>query len=408
MPDHHVLLALLPGTSHELALVRHCSGLSAPDAYLSSPTKRQPGGFRLMSGVGVIELHGPLLHRWDGWYEGYDGIANQLDAALQNPDVRAIVLSIDSPGGMVDGCAQLGEKIRAATAIKPIHACINDLGASAAYWLASACDQVSATKTSRIGSIGVRAMHIDMSNALEKAGLAVTELYVGDHKADGSPYAPLSDTAREHIQASIDYSYHLFVSAVAAYRSIDAQAVIDTQAAVYDPPAAKRLRLIDSIETPDAVIARLSKRYGAKSTRSTRMSDEYNADKVAAHVESARTEGFQAGYEKGLAEGEQKGDAAATARISAILDLPQAQGRELQARKLAASTKLTPPECAEILATAPVAQSLQPAQSEFAAHMAALGNPQVGADAQPSQHDADNTWGYAFQQQDTVASTIAN
>ena len=159
-----------------------------------------------------------------------------------------MVLSIDSPGGVVDGCAQLAEKIRAARGAKPIHACINDVGASAAYLIASAADKISATKTARIGSIGVRAMHIDMSKALSDAGYTVTEIFAGDHKIDGTPYAPLSDAARAAIQASIDYYHGLFASTVAANRGLDKSAVIATQAAVYDPIQAKRLGLIDAIE----------------------------------------------------------------------------------------------------------------------------------------------------------------
>ncbi|MBK8896648.1 MAG: S49 family peptidase [Candidatus Competibacteraceae bacterium] len=170
----------------------------------------------------------------------YQDIAGWLNDALKNPAVKAIVLSIDSPGGMADGCAQLGEQIVAARSVKPIHACINDMAASAGYWIASAAEKISATKTSRVGSIGVRAMHIDMSKMLADIGYKVTEIYAGSHKIDGTPYAPLGPEALAAFQASIDYTYGLFVSAVAANRNLDRAAVIATQAAMFDPPAAKK------------------------------------------------------------------------------------------------------------------------------------------------------------------------
>lgn len=83
-------------------------------------------------------------------------------------------------------------------------------------------------------------MHIDMSKMLADIGYKVTEIYAGSHKIDGTPYAPLGPEALAAFQASIDYTYGLFVSAVAANRNLDRAAVIATQAAMFDPPAAKK------------------------------------------------------------------------------------------------------------------------------------------------------------------------
>ncbi|MBK7543241.1 MAG: S49 family peptidase [Candidatus Competibacteraceae bacterium] len=300
-----------------------------------------------------------------------------------------------------------GEQIVAARSVKPIHACINDMAASAGYWIASAAEKISATKTSRVGSIGVRAMHIDMSKMLADIGYKVTEIYAGSHKIDGTPYAPLGPEALAAFQASIDYTYGLFVSAVAANRNLDRAAVIATQAAMFDPPAAKKAGLIDAIETPDAVISRLAARYAARPanraaariSRSSTVSqdpDRYAADSPSitqAQLDAARAEGQAAG----VAEGRK----AERARLAAVLSLPEAEGREAQARQIALTTELDPATCAAILASAPKVESPPPAaKSEFAAHMDALGNPKIGPDSQAAvQTAADNIWSYAFDQQ---------
>lgn len=415
----HALLAMLPGAPGEAQLLQALAGLPAPRAYSTAPPKREAAGYRLCGPVAVIEIFGALAHRtyadWAGWVQGYQDVANQLAAALGDRAVKAVALSIDSPGGVVDGCAQLAEQIRAARGAKPIHACINDFGTSAAYWIASAADKISATKTARIGSIGVRAMHIDMSKALSDAGYTVTEIFAGDHKIDGTPYAPLSDAARAAIQASIDYYHGLFASTVAANRGLDKSAVIATQAAVYDPIQAKRLGLIDAIEDPDTAISRLAQRYGgraqpqraaARVSRSSAMTDDpsrYQADGpliTQAQVDTASAEGRQAGVAEGR---KQERD-----RLAAVLALPEAEGREAQAKALALTTDLDPTACAAILSAAPKAEAAPvaapAAQSEFAAHMAAIGNPKIGPDgaAASSPDKAERAWAYAFGQHQPV------
>jgi ClpP class serine protease len=87
----------------------------------------------------------------------YEDVARDFGAALDDPRVRGIVLSIDSPGGEVNGNAELSQMVYAARGKKPIIAYVSNLGASAAYWLASAADAVVIAPTSILGSIGVAA-----------------------------------------------------------------------------------------------------------------------------------------------------------------------------------------------------------------------------------------------------------
>ena len=138
--------------------------LAAPVSY--TPAARAPGP---PSGkVAVIPIHGTLVRRTSGieaesGLASYTGIAAQLDAALASPEIAAILLDIDSPGGESGGVFDLADRIRAASEVKPVWAVANDMAFSAAYALASAATRVFVARTGGVGSIGVIAMHVDQS-----------------------------------------------------------------------------------------------------------------------------------------------------------------------------------------------------------------------------------------------------
>ena len=107
---------------------------------------------------------------------GMDTIGSYIRQMDANPNVDAIILNINSPGGTVSGTAQLGAVV--ASVSKPIFAFVDDLAASAAYWVASQCDMVIAsTKRAEVGSIGVMLSFADIQPKLEKEGVKFHEIY---------------------------------------------------------------------------------------------------------------------------------------------------------------------------------------------------------------------------------------
>ena len=147
----------------------------------------------MVDGITVIEIAGTLVHRgaWIGQSSGltsYEGIAAQLQAAIADPAIRGIALDIDSFGGEVAGAFDLADRIRAARAQKPVQAFVADHALSAAYVLASQADRITLPRTGAVGSIGVVAMHSDMSGALDQKGIAVTLIHAGARKVDANPY----------------------------------------------------------------------------------------------------------------------------------------------------------------------------------------------------------------------------
>jgi signal peptide peptidase SppA len=216
----------------------------------------------VQNGVVTLPIVGGLVHRGGeleamSGLQSYTALHGKLSALFANPDVRGILLDIDSGGGEAAGLAELVNWLPRASrqAGKPVWGIANTSAGSAAYWLASATDRLFATPHSRVGSIGVYVQHVDMSRQVAKKGLVVSFVYAGDHKLDGNPFGPLPDSVRASIQASVDQLYGDFVSAVAHNREIDEQAVRGTQARVYGPEDAHAIGLVDGIGGLGSVLA---------------------------------------------------------------------------------------------------------------------------------------------------------
>lgn len=237
------------------------SALGAGEEF-SSPGRNPRAGYDLVAGVAVIPVAGTLVQKlgtlrpYSGM-TGYDGIRQNFLTALTDPDVKAIVLDIDSPGGEVAGCFDLVDTIYAARGEKPIWSILNESAYSAGYAIASAADRITVPRTGGTGSIGVITMHIDWSKALTEAGFKVSIIAYGERKADGHPEIPLSDEARARYQADIDTMGELFVTTVARNRNIAASKVRDTQAATYLGAEGIGIGLADEVMPPDAAFLAL-------------------------------------------------------------------------------------------------------------------------------------------------------
>lgn len=209
----------------------------------------------LVGGVSVIPITGCLVHGAGygfGWGETpYGAIRTAFAAALDDPDVAAIALHIDSPGGEVSGCADLADAIFAARGIKPVHAIVDDLAASAAYWIASAADRIVLSRTGTVGSVGVICFHTDISRALDSAGITVTTLQYGARKSDGALTTPMTTAARQRMQADIDSLGDLFTQTVARNRGIRARDVRGFEAGTFLGRDAVRAGLADAVMSPD-------------------------------------------------------------------------------------------------------------------------------------------------------------
>lgn len=181
--------------------------------------------------------------------------------AMAAKDVSAIVLDVDSPGGMVDQVPEMAAEIRAARGRKPIVAVANTEANSAAYWLASQADEVVASPSSLMGSIGAYASHVDISGAEEQMGVKTTIISAGKFKREGNPHEPLDDEGLAHIQGLVDNYYSMFVTDVAKGRGAAVDAVRGGygEGRVLSAKEAVSAGLADRVGTFDEVIRELAK-----------------------------------------------------------------------------------------------------------------------------------------------------
>ena len=230
---------------------------------VSSAAAGQPEPPRV---VALIPIHGILSPRsfagWFGRVEGMDGIRARLEAAAANPDISAIVLDVDSPGGTVSGTPETAAAVRRASEAKPVVAVANSLAASAAYWIASQASSLAVAPSGDVGSIGVISAHIDRSKMLDDMGLRVTVVSAGKYKAEGNPFAPLSDEAKANMQARVDEAYADFIRDVAAGRRVSQQKAREEfgQGRVVSARRAVELGMADRVATLPEVLAGLAGR----------------------------------------------------------------------------------------------------------------------------------------------------
>jgi capsid assembly protease len=225
--------------------------------------------------VAILPLYGVLAPRANLMMSFSGGTSVEefvgaLNAAAANETIGSILLDVNSPGGSIDMIPEAAQAIRDVRGSKPITAVANTDAASAAYWLASQADELSATPSGMVGSIGVFAAHQDMSAMLERDGVKVTLISAGRFKTEGNPYEPLSDEARQAIQETVDEFYGMFVADVAKGRSVSADAVQSGfgQGRMLTASDALAGRMVDRVETFDAAFARLAQTgAGAKSRR---------------------------------------------------------------------------------------------------------------------------------------------
>jgi signal peptide peptidase SppA len=199
--------------------------VAAPDATRRSTSDRPGGTVAMLPLTGIITPRGSLLSMLFGGGGGLQEFRDNFRAAVADPDVGAIVLDVDSPGGLVDLVPETAAEVFAARGAKPIVAVANTMAASAAYFIAAQADELVVTPSGDVGSIGVYMLHEDWSKFNEQVGIAPTYISAGKYKTEGNPDEPLSDEAEAIWQEDVDDLYAMFVEAVAQGRGVSAEAV---------------------------------------------------------------------------------------------------------------------------------------------------------------------------------------
>lgn len=354
--------------------------------------------FIFAGGIAVIPVYGALVHRdnWcTPWATGYDYISSRVGAAVADDEVQGIILDINSYGGNVSGNFELCEMIYEARARKPIDAIVDSRALSGGYSVASACRKVYATSSGELGSIGVVMMHMSYEEMLKEAGIKATYIFSGKHKVDGNPYQDLPDDVRAAFQASVERSYEEFVALVARNRGIDASVVRGTEARVIEAQEAKDLGLIDEVMPPRAAYAAFLTDLRSSSTQN-REANKMANETVQQNAEAVSGDEIARQTAEAKRQGAEEGHKAATARIGAILNCEEANGKSKLAHHLAFNSNMSAEDAKATLAAA--APDAKAPQSDAPAGRGPLSEAlkdqagkTAGVDGTPEGDDEDKT-----------------
>jgi len=217
---------------------------------------------RVVDGVAVVPVRGALMRSFSFWFWSYEEIQRDVALALADASVSAVLLEIDSPGGLVAGCDDLAAWLRgmAQGGTKPIEAFVGGAAASAAYYVASAASRIGMGSGSMAGSIGTVIEYVDVEPMFEAAGARIVRVVA--EQSPNKRLDPESETGRAELQALVDAGGAEFVAAVAAGRGVSEAEVMERfgQGLVFDAGEAIARGMADTRTTLEEMIAELAGR----------------------------------------------------------------------------------------------------------------------------------------------------
>ncbi len=306
----------------------------------------------IRDGVCVIKVSGPLFRYANLMTRicgatSYELLAQDFNKAVQNPNIKGILLDIDSPGGEVNGCSEISDMIFRARNTKPIVAYASGACCSGAYWIASACDKILAADTAILGSIGVVSI-------FEKDDVEKTIEIVSSQSPNKRPDIN-TDEGKAKIQARVDELADVFIAKVARNRGITAVDVVKNFGAgdVSVGQHAVRNGLADGLSSFEDIITDLN----SQKLEKTFMNDNVNIN--AEEIKAAERQ-----------------------RMADVFASDISKGKEATAHALLAKTELAASDILEILETIP-----NKTDNAFEKAMAALKNPDIS----PSAEDMEET-----------------
>lgn len=181
-------------------------------------------GMTRLGDTAILPVHGTLVMHPEDIAMSECGCAMEdlnacIDLAENDPGIKRVVYDFRTPGGSVTGIPETGRRIR--NSRKETIAFTESECCSGGLWLAAQCQKFYATQSSRVGSVGVYCMCLDLSRAMQKDGLKVDAISAGKFKLLGAYWKPLSDEERAILQAGVDKIYVQFKDAMESYRMVE-------------------------------------------------------------------------------------------------------------------------------------------------------------------------------------------
>ncbi|MBI3625546.1 MAG: signal peptide peptidase SppA [Candidatus Rokubacteria bacterium] len=206
------------------------------------------GGLPVGQKVAVVELEGIIVQA--------DSVVRELNEHRENPSVRAVVVRVNSPGGVVAPTQEIYSAIqRLRKSGKPVVASLGSVAASGGYYVATAADRIYASPGTLTGSIGVIMQMANLEGLLKKVGVDYVVVKSGQYKDIGNIARPMTPEERRMLQALLDDVYDQFVDAVAQGRKLDKATVEGfADGRIVSGQQAKQLKMVDALGGLDDAI----------------------------------------------------------------------------------------------------------------------------------------------------------
>jgi signal peptide peptidase SppA len=219
-------------------------------------------------GIALIPIDGPIYRYADMFTEvsggvTTDSLATDFQKALDDPAVAGVLFVIDSPGGESTGINELSDAIYAARGTKPIGAYVEGYGASAAYWIASACDWIACDDTALVGSIGTVLGVADPAKRVSRT-IDFASKQSPKKRAD-----PTTEAGKQYFQSMVDSMTEVFIAKVARNRNVTAETVLSDfgQGGLLVGQQAVTAGLADRLGSEEQAIADLVAESAARTPR---------------------------------------------------------------------------------------------------------------------------------------------
>jgi len=307
---------------------------------------------RVRDGVAIVPITGPMF-RHANLFTAFSGATSaemaalDFSQALEDDSVTAIILEVNSPGGEVDGISELASLIFNARGQKPIKSFVSGLGASGAFWVATAADEVIAGDTATLGSVGVVLRVLDFRERDEKRG--VKELEIVSSNAPNKRLDPFSadeveaEQARAKILERINAIEDVFTSTLADHLDMTQEQVIEDfdRGGVLVGKHAVEAGMAHRLGTLDELVSELStSRRARRQSISTGVRDmeietaaalEQEYPQLVAQIrEEARSAGKEEATSSATEEAIEEAVQGENDRVVAILELPTTGFEELR------------------------------------------------------------------------------
>lgn len=266
---------MLPSSLKSLEAVRPAPMLQAAAGAVAEDIKDPAAGTSLPGGVAVLSVRGPMMRNPSGFakaimgFVGYEDVIQAANDLREDTNVSAVVLSIDSPGGAVNGIEEATAALAELAATKPLVSHTSGLMCSGGVYLATSASERYATRDATVGSIGVIASVLDLSRLLANEGIAIVHIAEPPGKAALRIGQPVTAEATADLRESVVEDYQIFRGRVAEATGLTNEQIDAMDARVYTGTGAKRAGLVNGVSSLQQAIDRAAAL--AQTQRTTKM-----------------------------------------------------------------------------------------------------------------------------------------